>query len=398
MKYINMPGTGLVVSKACLGTMTFGGQVSEADAIGIVHAAADEGINYIDTANIDTKGESERIVGKALKGERDNWVLETKVCNVVGEGPNDNGLSRRHIMKAVEDSLTRLQTDYIDVYYLHRPDHRTPFEETMRAMDDLIHQGKVRYIGISNFAVWQTLDILNLCRAKLLNGPVIMQTVYNLLTRGIEDELLPMTEAHDMVVMVNDISREEPKKRVDTAQKKRVELHLHTRFSTLDALTDPAEAVKTAARWGHKAIAVTDHGVAQAFPDFWTSGKKNGIKIIYGLEGYFVNDMDDLPAIHGATDLPLDTDFVGFDIETTGLDGVTERITEIGAVRVVNGHITESFQTFVDPGKPIPPEIVQLTGITDRDVSARPPRPKPLPTSYALRGICPWWRITPPLT
>ena len=202
MKYINMPGTGLVVSKACLGTMTFGGQVSESDAIGIVRAAADEGINYIDTANIYTKGESERIVGKALKGERDNWVLETKVCNVVGEGPNDNGLSRRHIMKAVEDSLARLQTDYVDVYYLHRPDHRTPFEETMRAMDDLIHQGKVRYIGISNFAVWQTLDILNLCKANLLNGPVIMQTVYNLLTRGVEDELLPMTRAHNMGVMV----------------------------------------------------------------------------------------------------------------------------------------------------------------------------------------------------
>jgi len=162
--------------------------------------------------------------------------------------------------------------------------------------------------------------------------------------------------------------------RMDLAEgEKRVELHLHTRYSTLDALTDPGAAVKTAARWGHKAVAVTDHGVAQAFPEFWQAGKKNGIKIIYGVEGYYVNDVDDLLAVSGETDRPLDTDFVGFDIETTGLDGERDRITEIGAVKMVNGHITESFQTFVDPEMPIPPEIVQLTGITDRDVYGAPP-------------------------
>ena len=202
MKYVNMPGTGLIVSKACLGTMTFGGQVSEEDAVTIVKTAADEGINYIDTADVYTKGESEKIVGKALKGNRDRWILESKVCNSVGDELNDNGLSRRHIMQAVENSLKRLQTDYIDVYYLHRPDHRTPFEETMRAMDDLIHQGKVRYIGISNFAAWEVTEIVNLCKANLLTAPVINQTVYNLLTRGIEDELLPMGKAHGMGVMV----------------------------------------------------------------------------------------------------------------------------------------------------------------------------------------------------
>ena len=167
---------------------------------------------------------------------------------------------------------------------------------------------------------------------------------------------------------------EQPLLRMDTAPgEKRVELHLHTRFSTLDALTDPAAAVKTAARWGHKAVAVTDHGVAQAFPDVWNAGKKNNIKVIYGVEGYYVNDVDDLLAIQGETDRPLNTDFVGFDIETTGLDGDRDRITEIGAVKMVNGHITESFQTFVDPGMPIPAEIVQLTGITDRDVYGAPP-------------------------
>ena len=117
---------------------------------------------------------------------------------------------------------------------------------------------------------------------------------------------------------------------------------------------------------------MTDHGVAQAFPEFWHAGAKCGIKVIYGVEGYYINAVDDLLAVHGESNLPLDTDFVGFDIETTGLDSHIHRITEIGAVRVENGVVTKSFQTFVDPGMPIPPEIVQLTGITDRDVYGAP--------------------------
>ena len=178
---------------------------------------------------------------------------------------------------------------------------------------------------------------------------------------------------NDMAIDVAAIARETAPQRQDTAEgDKRVELHLHTRYSTLDALTDPTAAVKTAARWGHRAIAVTDHGVAQAFPEFWHAGAKCGIKVIYGVEGYYINDVDDLLAVHGESDLPLDTDFVGFDIETTGLDSHIHRITEIGAVRVENGVVTKSFQTFVDPGMPIPPEIVQLTGITDRDVYGAP--------------------------
>ena len=178
---------------------------------------------------------------------------------------------------------------------------------------------------------------------------------------------------NDMAIDVAAIAKETAPQRQDTAEgDKRVELHLHTRYSTLDALTDPTAAVKTAARWGHRAIAVTDHGVAQAFPEFWHAGAKCGIKVIYGVEGYYINDVDDLLAVHGESDLPLDTDFVGFDIETTGLDSHIHRITEIGAVRVENGVVTKSFQTFVDPGMPIPPEIVQLTGITDRDVYGAP--------------------------
>ena len=178
---------------------------------------------------------------------------------------------------------------------------------------------------------------------------------------------------NDMAIEVAAIARETAPQRQDTAEgDKRVELHLHTRYSTLDALTDPTAAVKTAARWGHRAIAVTDHGVAQAFPEFWHAGARCGIKVIYGVEGYYINDVDDLPAVHGESDRPLDADFVGFDIETTGLDSHIHRITEIGAVRVEGGVVTKSFQTFVDPGMPIPPEIVQLTGITDRDVYGAP--------------------------
>ena len=178
---------------------------------------------------------------------------------------------------------------------------------------------------------------------------------------------------NDMALEPSAIQLEKKQQRQDKAVgDKRVELHLHTRYSTLDALTVPGDAVKTAARWGHRAIAVTDHGVAQAFPEVWQQGKKSNIKVIYGVEGYFVNDVDDLLAIHGSSDAPLESDFVGFDIETTGLDGEKDRITEIGAVRIVNGRIADCFQTFVDPEMPIPPEIVQLTGITDRDVYGAP--------------------------
>jgi DNA polymerase-3 subunit alpha (Gram-positive type) len=129
--------------------------------------------------------------------------------------------------------------------------------------------------------------------------------------------------------------------RTDNAREKRVELHMHTRFSTLDALTDPAAIVKRAAYWGMPAIAVTDHGVAQAFPDMWKAGKKEGVKIIYGMEAYYVNDMDGNSAVIGKSNLPLDTEFVAFDIETTGLNAQTERMTEIGAIRFSGSEILE---------------------------------------------------------
>ena len=151
-----------------------------------------------------------------------------------------------------------------------------------------------------------------------------------------------------------------------------MELHVHTRFSALDALTDPAAIVKRAAYWGHPAIAVTDHGVLQAFPDMWKAGEKYGVKIIYGCECYFVNDLDGSLAVHGSSDRDMNDEMVAFDIETTGLNAGSDRMTEIGAVIFAGGEIKESFNTFVDPGMHIPSEITQLTGITDRDVKGAP--------------------------
>ena len=169
---------------------------------------------------------------------------------------------------------------------------------------------------------------------------------------------------------------EAPPERQDTAEEKRVELHLHTTFSTLDALTDVGKAVKRAAAWGHKAVAITDHDSAQAFPDAWKAGEKAGIKIIYGLEGYYINDVDERLAVHGLRDADsataLNGPFVAFDIETTGLRSDRDRIIEIGAVLFENGEERDRFNTFVDPGIPIPAEITQLTGIRDGDVSGAP--------------------------
>ena len=164
-----------------------------------------------------------------------------------------------------------------------------------------------------------------------------------------------------------------PPGREDTAAEKRVELHLHTSFSTLDALTDVKSAVARAAKWGHRAVAVTDHGCAQAFPDAAAAGAKHGVKIIYGLEGYFVNDVDGRPALRGGgKDLPLGGAFVAFDVETTGLSAGRDRLTEIGAVIIEGGEVAGTFNTFVDPGLPIPAEITRLTGITDADVAGAP--------------------------
>ncbi len=160
MEYRLLGRTGVKVSPFCLGTMNFGGPTDETESIRIVHSALDAGINFIDTANVYTEGRSEQFVGKALQGRRDSVILATKVHGRVGDGPNDEGNSRLHIIKACEDSLRRLNTDYIDLYQIHRPDPETPVEETLGALTDLVHSGKVRYIGTSTHPAWMIMEAL----------------------------------------------------------------------------------------------------------------------------------------------------------------------------------------------------------------------------------------------
>jgi aryl-alcohol dehydrogenase (NADP+) len=194
MEYRTLTGTGITVSRLSVGTMTFGAQVDEATAIRIVHMAVDAGVNLVDTADAYVGGTSEQIVGKALVGKRDRVVLASKVCNLVGgDRIKDSGLHRWHVIRGVEASLKRLGTDCLDICYLHRPDYQTPMEETLAAFDTLVQQGKVVYLGMSNFAAWQICEALWKCDARRWAPPAVTQVPYNLLTRGIEEELVPFS-------------------------------------------------------------------------------------------------------------------------------------------------------------------------------------------------------------
>ena len=203
MKYRKMGRSGLMVSEICLGTMTFGNQIDEAETIKLIKWAIDAGINFIDTADQYVDGLTEEIVGKGLKGARHSVVLATKV-GAWKSGPtvNDIGLSRKHIMKGIEGSLRRLGTDYIDLYYAHRWDWATPIDETLRALDDLVHQGKVRYIGCSNYFVWQLCKALWVSELNHLTRYDCTQPPYNLITRGIEDEFLTVCKNEGVGVCV----------------------------------------------------------------------------------------------------------------------------------------------------------------------------------------------------
>jgi aryl-alcohol dehydrogenase-like predicted oxidoreductase len=208
MKYKNVGKTGLNVSTICLGTMTYGIQVGEAEAVNLIKGALDSGMNFLDTAPVYSNTRSEEIVGKAIKGDRHSFVLATKAgppskfIPGVPPKPNETGLSRKCIMWQVECSLKRLQTDYIDLYYVHEPDYDTPIEETLRALDDLVHQGKTRYIGCSNFFAWQISKALGVSESYNLARFVCVQPPYNLLTRDIETELLPFCASEGIGVSV----------------------------------------------------------------------------------------------------------------------------------------------------------------------------------------------------
>ena len=203
MQYRTLTGTGIKVSRVSLGTMTFGNQASESEAIKMVDYALDKGVNFIDTADIYSKGAAEIILGKALKGKRDTVVLASKVRHFMGPDEfKDVGLHRWHIVKGIEASLRRLNTDCLDICYLHGADYETPFEETLTAMDQLVRQGKVMYMGISNCAAWQVCQALWLCDRKNLYPPVVTQVPYNLITRAIESELVPFCRTFDVGMTV----------------------------------------------------------------------------------------------------------------------------------------------------------------------------------------------------
>lgn len=209
MKVKRLGRTGLKVTEICLGTMTFGHQCDEQTSFAVLGAAADAGVNFIDTADVypipvslETVGRTEEIVGKWLRGRRDGFVLATKCRMQMGPGPNDSGLSRKHVLAAIDESLRRLGTDYVDLYQVHAPDSETPIDETLGALDSIVQSGKARYIGCSNFQAWQlanalcTSDRLGLARFDSA------QPRYNILYREVEHELFPLCENKGVGVIV----------------------------------------------------------------------------------------------------------------------------------------------------------------------------------------------------
>jgi aryl-alcohol dehydrogenase (NADP+) len=204
MKYRTLGRTGIKVSPYCLGAMMFGAGANSDhdDSIRIIHKALDAGINFIDTADRYSQGESEEIVGKALKGRRDNIVLATKVNNPMGDDPNQQGNSRRWLIREVEASLRRLQTDHIDLYLIHRPSPDTDIEETLSALTDLMRAGKVRAIGSSTFPASEIVEAQWVAERRALARFRVEQPPYSILSRGIEREVLPVCQRYGMGVMV----------------------------------------------------------------------------------------------------------------------------------------------------------------------------------------------------
>ena len=213
MRYNTLGGTGLLVSEICLGTMTFGGQgfwtvigsLDQSVADRIVAGALDKGVNFIDTADVYSEGLSEQITGAAIRNSgrsRSDVVLATKVFGQMGPGPNDRGASRGHIMDSVKASLDRLQTDHIDLYQIHGNDAVTPIDETLRALDDLVSQGMVRYVGVSNWAAWKIAKAVGLSEAKGYARFETLQAYYTIAGRDLERELVPMLTSERLGLMV----------------------------------------------------------------------------------------------------------------------------------------------------------------------------------------------------
>lgn len=201
MNYRNLGKSGARVSPVCLGTMMFGGQTDEATSIRITHKACDMGVNFIDTANMYNAGQSEVVVGKAIADRRDKVILATKGRQVMGQGPNESGASRVHLMHELNASLKRLNTDYIDVYYVHAPDYSVTHEETLRTLDDMVRSGKVHYIACSNYRAWLLCEALWTSDKLNLNRFSCVQPLYNIVNRDIEVDLMPLCQSQGLGVV-----------------------------------------------------------------------------------------------------------------------------------------------------------------------------------------------------
>ena len=214
MRYNPLGRAGLHVSEICLGTMTFGGQgetwkhmgaLQQDDVDGIVRAAVEAGVNFIDTADVYSAGRSEQLLGQALHNlgiRRDSVVIATKAYGAIGDGPNDRGASRGHLMDAVDASLKRLQTDHIDLYQMHGSDPVTPLDETLRALDDLVRAGKIRYVGVSNWPAWRIMKGLGLAGRYGWSRPVSLQAYYSIAGRDLEREIVPLLTEEGVGLMV----------------------------------------------------------------------------------------------------------------------------------------------------------------------------------------------------
>jgi 1-deoxyxylulose-5-phosphate synthase len=201
MDYTNLKHTDLNVSRLCFGSMTFGKPVDQRTATRMVGKCLDEGINFFDTANVYQNGTAEAILGEAIRGKREKLILATKVGGLMSERPNESRLSKQAILRAIDESLVRLQTDYVDVYFLHQPDHAVPIEETLCVVEELVSQGKVRYLATSNYAAWQVCEMLGIAKKQGYVPAYVSQPMYNLLARGIEQEYLPMAKKYHVSIV-----------------------------------------------------------------------------------------------------------------------------------------------------------------------------------------------------
>lgn len=191
MEYRTLGRSGLKISRLCLGTMMFGGPTDAATSARLITKAAESGMNFIDTADAYNAGRSEEVTGAAIAGNRHAWILATKIANKVGKGPNEGGLSRKWVIQGTEACLKRLGTDFIDILYLHKEDHATPLETTVRALAELVHAGKIRHFGVSNYRSWRIAEICRLCDEAGIDRPVVSQPYYNAMNRQPEVEQIP---------------------------------------------------------------------------------------------------------------------------------------------------------------------------------------------------------------